>query len=503
MNRRMTLPRLTAVAAAVTLAACGGSGGSDSGPPASSAPPPPVATTRNVTAIGPITGFGSIYVNGIQFDTTGAVYDVDDASASDDSALAVGMVVKVKGTIDDDGSSGTAESIFYDDDIEGVVSNLLIDSNDTDIKTFQIMGIDVRANRRSTNFDAEDDSDFGFDDLSDGDQVEISGYFADGVLVASYIELQTPDDDDYEVEGVISDYNGSDRFLLNLENGAVLNVTLAPNAEIPDEGIIDGQYVEVEGSIPDPVNAPTEFLAVEVELEDDDFLDDDDDDDDIEIKGALDYDDSAGTWSVRGIELAFDDDTDYEPESLRDRIEDLSAEGLIVEVEGEKSGDVLVVDEIELEDGDIELTGDIESKTGSGNDGSLTLSFGLAEGTVTVTVDASTAFLDDDSVSGFNLDAISVSDKVEIDARQESDGSLVAVIVRSEDDDDDEYEIEGPVDAFEDLVSITVLDVTFGIDASTEFEGDTPSVGVEASVEDDDGDGFADSVEVDDDDDDD
>ena len=496
MNSNITLPRLSAVAAAVTLAACGGSGNSNSGPPAATAPPPPVDTTRNVTAIGPITGFGSIYVNGVRFDTAGAVYDVDDSSASDDSSLAVGMVVKVKGTVDDDGSSGTAESIFYDDDVEGVVSNLAIDGNDPDIKTFEIMGIDVRADRRSTNFDAEDDSDFDFDSLADGDQVEISGYFSDGVLVASYIELQIADDDDYEIDGVISDYNGSDRFLLNLENGEVLNVTLAPNAEIPDEGIVDGQYVEVEGNIPDPVNAPAEFLAVEVELEDDDFLDDDDDED-IEIKGALDYDDNAGTWSVLGIELAFDDDTDYEPESLRDRIEDLSAEGLVVEVDGEWTGGVLVVDDIELEDGDIELTGDVESKTGSGSDGSLTLSFGLAEGTVSVTIDGSTAFLDDDAVFGFNLDAINAGDKVEVDAKREPDGSLAALVVRSE--DDDEYEIEGPVDAFEDLVSITVLGVTFGVDAATEFEGESPSVGVEASVEDDDGDGIADSVEVDDD----
>jgi len=254
--------------------------------------------------------------------------------------------------------------------------------------------------------------------------------------------------------------------------------------------------VEVEGSIPDPVNAPNEVLAVEVELEDNDRIDDDDSE--IEVKGALEYDSATGTWSVLGIELAFDSDTEYEPENLRDRLADQSAAGLYVEVEGENIDGVLVVDEIEVEDGDIEMTGDVASKTGGGNDGSLTLSFGLAEGTVAVTIDSSTMFLDDDVVSGFDLDSIMDGDKVEIHARRATDNSLIATAVGREDDPG--YEVEGPVDGFEDLVSISVLGVNFGIDAGTAFVGSTPVVDAEAEVSDTDADGIADFVEVDSDD---
>ena len=57
------------------LAGCGGSGSSD----APGTPGTPSAT--NQTTVGQITGFGSIYVNGIQFDTAGASYEVDDALA--------------------------------------------------------------------------------------------------------------------------------------------------------------------------------------------------------------------------------------------------------------------------------------------------------------------------------------------------------------------------------------------------------------------------------------
>ena len=48
-----------------------------------------------------------------------------------------------------------------------------------------------------------------------------------------------------------------------------------------------------------------------------------------------------------------------------------------------------------------------------------------------------------------------------------------------------------------DAVSITVLGVVFGLDESTFFEDGTPAVGDYVEVEDEDGDGFADSVEID------
>lgn len=493
MNMKFTCPRLLAVVATTMLAACGGSGGSsDDG--GVTITPPPTATTRDVTAIGPVTGFGSIYVNGIRFDTNGASYDVDDSTPSDDDALAVGMIVKVEGTVNEDGTSGSADTVYYDDDVEGIVKNLTTDAMvDADVKLFEVMGVDIRAERGSTNFDAEDGVPFDFDTLDNDLQVEVSGYFSADVLIATYIELQTADDDDYEVKGTISDFNGSDAFLLTLKNGEILTVVLAPGAEIPATGIEDGQYVEVEGSIPDPVNAPDELLAVEVELEDEDRIDEDDSE--IELKGTLDYDATTETWSVLGVELAFGSDTEYEPETLRDRIADLTAEGLYVEVEGENVGDVLQVEEIEIEDGDIEMSGDVDSKTGSGNDGSLTLTFGLAEGTVPVTIDGSTMFLDDDAVTGFDLDSIMPGDKLEIEARRAADDSLVATIVRTEDDPG--YEVEGPVDNYEDLVSITVIGVRFGVDANTVFDGNTPVVDAEAEVSDTDADGIADFVEVD------
>ena len=122
-NRTIFAPLGVTLLLSLTLAACGSSGGS-----ADNTPMPPAATAKSV--VGTIAGFGSIYVNGVEFDTNGASYDVDDASASDDSALAVGMVVKVKGSVNAGGRTGSASSVSYDDEIEGLVEDLATDEGD-------------------------------------------------------------------------------------------------------------------------------------------------------------------------------------------------------------------------------------------------------------------------------------------------------------------------------------------------------------------------------------
>lgn len=468
------------------FAGCGGSGGSD----APAAPNTPSAT--NQTTVGQITGFGSIYVNGIEFDTVGASYEVDDSMASDDDALAVGMVVKVEGSVNADGLTGTALKVEYDDDIEGVVEQLAPGA-DASTKTFLVMGVTVVADGSSTNFES-DDPNFSFETIAEGDVVEVSGdYGTDGSLYATYIEEQGAGDDEYEAKGVVSEYmmvTDGDTFVLILRNGSTLNVKLAPGAEIPSVGIANDQFVEVEGTIEDPAAVVKTLIASKVELEDDDRLDDDDSE--IEVKGMLNYDMATGTWSVKGIELAFGEGTEYKPVSLADMIDDQSAAGMTVEVEGEKAGEVLQVEKIELEEDELEFKADVEAKA---DDGTLTLSFGAAMGSVPVIVNGDTMFRDDDAVESFNYDSISVGDKVEIEARWGDAGEIYASNLHLEDDLG--YEIEGPVDAVDD-VSLTVLGVTYSLDVNTFFENGTPAVGDYVEIEDDNGDGTADTVEIED-----
>ena len=471
------------------FAGCGGSGGSD----APATPNTPSATDQ--TTVGQISGFGSIYVNGIEFDTAGAAYEVDDTVASDDDALAVGMVVKVEGSVNADGITGTALKVSYDDEIEGVVEDLT-DTDDQNIKTFVILDVTVVVDADKTNFDS-DDSSFSFDTIANDDVVEVSGdYGPDGRLYATYIEEQDANDNEYEAKGTVSGWNGNDAFVLNMLSGATLNVKLAPNLEeVPSTGIEDGQFVEVEGTIDDPMADPKTLIAFKVELEDDDGLDDDVSE--VEVSGMLVYNVDAAAWFVKKIELSFGDGTEYKPESLEDMLGDQSADGMFVEVEGEKAGDVLLVEEIELEEDELEFEGDVATKAVDGNGTrSLTLTFGRASGSVQVIVNGDTMFRDDDAVESFNFDSINETDKVDIEARWGEDGAIYATSLHLEDSSG--YEITGPVSAV-DSMSLTVLDVRYDLDSNiTVFENGLPVVGNVVEVEDDNGDGIADTVEIED-----
>ena len=482
------VPLGMALMLSLTLAACGSSGGSGD-----TTPVPPSATAKSV--VGKITGFGSVYVNGVEYDTSGASYEVDDAIASDDSALSVGMVVKVQGSVNADGRTGSASSVSYDDEVEGLVEDLATDAGDPSIKTFTVMNTMVRVHENRTNFDGEDDDAFSFETIMNGDNVEVSGEYDGDILVASYVEKQDMADDDFEAKGTVTEYDDVDHFVLVLKNGSILDVTLAAGAEIPSVGIANDQYVEVEGTIPDPVGFPDSILATKVELEDDDHFGDDDDDE-VEIKGMLNYHADTEAWSVRDVIIAFSDNTEYKPESLMDGIADGSAAGLTVEVEGFYLNEVLQVEEIELEEDELEFKGDATVLESTGpRDGAIQLSFGMAAGTVDVVVNSDTMFRDDEAMDHFDLDSIMDGAKVEVEARWGDDGSIIASSLHLEDDMG--YEIKGPLDAI-DEVSLTVLDVVFSVNENTLFENGVPVDGNYVEVEDEDADGYADSVEIED-----
>lgn len=477
---------------ALTLAACGGSSGNggNSQPPASQQPTP-------ITVAGKVTGFGSIYVNGIRFETNSATYDLDDMTGSSDSDVSVGMHVVIAGTVNADGVSGTASSVYYDDDIEGPVAGLGAYSGDpanTDLKAFTIFGTTVVIDLTSTVFEAEDGGAWGFDTIMEGDVVEVSGDYVGDELFASYVELQDALDDDYEVEGTISGWDMMNQFTLNLTNGTTLAVQVADGAEIPSSGIADGLFVEVEGTVPDPVAYPgIDLLATKVEIEDEDDFDNDDDE--VEKKGPLSYSEADMAWSVNGTVLAFSSSTIYEPTSLADAIADFSAHGLYVEVEGRYVDGVLQVAKIEIEEDDLEFEAyaTVIEATGA-KAGTISLSFGGAVGTLPVVINGDTFFLDDSAVTPFDLRTMAGNTKVEIDARRNDAGDIVASTFELEDSMG--VAIEGPVDGFDDT-SVSILGIVFTIGANTVVEG-VPSTEVYGEIEDENEDGTADVVEFDD-----
>ncbi len=132
------------------LAACGSS--DDTEPPAAQ------------TAIGTISGFGSVIVNGIRFDDSAGNITMNDAAATH-AQLRVGMVVQVRGRINADGT-GVATSIRYNDCVQGPVTAMNQVQN-----TLTVLGQTVQVDD-DTVFDGVTQRDMnGF---AIGDQVAVS-----------------------------------------------------------------------------------------------------------------------------------------------------------------------------------------------------------------------------------------------------------------------------------------------------------------------------------------
>jgi hypothetical protein len=221
---------------AVGLAACGGGGGDNSNPPPNGGNPPPAGGIDGVgAAIGPITNFGSIFVNGVEFSTTSAQIRIEDRAGTE-LELEVGDMVQVKGRIANDGRTGTAESVSFNDSVEGPVSSVNLAAS-----TLVVLGQTVIVTG-TTVFDNSFPNP-SLAGIQPGDVVEVSGFQnAAGEIVATRIEPKAPGGE-FELFGVVSSLNpNTKRFSLST---TVVDYT---TAQLPDGAPTEGACVEVKGS---------------------------------------------------------------------------------------------------------------------------------------------------------------------------------------------------------------------------------------------------------------
>ncbi len=443
--------------AAGGLTACGGGGGGTTG----------TSTSTSISSVGTITGFGSIYVNGIEFETDGSSYRVDDEDMFDDSSLAVGMKVKVEGSVNDDGRTGTASRVLYDDDVEGPIDAGSLTVIDASTRTFTILGLSIRADATRTVYD----DGASFDALAEGQKLEISGYFDGSQIVASRIEKQSDADDEFELKGTVANYDGS-TVTLTLQNGVSAGpYTVSGTAELDIPADPVGTFVEIK-----LVDQSGSLLVIRIETDDDDLLDDEDED--VSIRGILEEDGSGG-FLVNGVSFAVGSSTEYEPESLENNL----VAGMEIKVEGDMQDNVLIADEVETEDSDIEIEARVLNVASSdAKNGTVTVDLGNGQ-SLSVRTDNSTQF-EDDSASdlnddgSFNLDELAIgSDFVEIEAYQTDAGQLVATGIERKDAGQN-TRLEAPVDSFDANVSVTLLGITYSVDGTTDYElNDVPGNG--------------------------
>ncbi len=135
---------------------------------------------------GEITRFGSVFVNGVEFSTTSSQFEVDGDTSALETDLKVGMVVKINGSTDDNGLTGTADSIVYDDQIQGPLEAIPTEvaGSGGSQKLFTIFNQEIIIDQASTSFIGTN-----FDTMTMNDLVEVSGFFApDSSIHATFVE---------------------------------------------------------------------------------------------------------------------------------------------------------------------------------------------------------------------------------------------------------------------------------------------------------------------------
>jgi len=235
--QRHHLLKIAGVAATALLIGCSG-GESGTGMQA-----------NNQTSVGEITGFGSIYVNGVRYNTDGATIYIDDNPSSEQS-LAVGMVVTVEGSVNSDGLNGTALTVATRTEVEGLVLQ-----NDIAVSgTLNVMGQTVKISN-DTKFKSAVTGITVIDDLvANSSVVEVSGYSdGQGNIYATYVKAVASGGTAAEVKlyGIVRNLSGdANSGSFNIGNTSI-QVNYNSNTifdEMTRNEFVDGLFVEVESS---------------------------------------------------------------------------------------------------------------------------------------------------------------------------------------------------------------------------------------------------------------
>lgn len=360
---------------ALGIAACGGGGGGS-------------GAGTGVVSKGVITGFGSVLVNGVKFDTTATSVVSDDTKVSP-SALDVGMMVRVDGKLNDDGVTGTATHIEYEDSLQGPAQNLTATGC-----TILWQSVAVTA---TTIFDGAT----GLAAINAGQVLEVSGFTnADGAITATRIEVKGTGE--AKIRGTVGNIDPAAKtFTLTVMPATAtapalaFTVDFSTAAVVPDAAaLVNGAYIKVKSAT---TPSGTALTATKISVKKSGL----DDADKAEVEGpAADFNPALKTFTVNGVKV------DASGISLPPGF----ADGSMIEVEGPLSNGVLTAVECKAEN---------ESEDEQSREGLVTAK---TDTTLTVqgveyAVTATTIFHDDSAAQDrlLNLTRIAINDTVEVD----------------------------------------------------------------------------------------
>lgn len=266
---------------------------------------------------------GSIWVNGVEYQAAGARVTINGVSNGSIADLRVGMVVSVRGSIDQASGTGVATAVEFHNTLEGP-----IESVDQGAGTFVVLGQTVAVDA-STVFEGV----AGLAGLQAGNLVEVSGVAGpSGAIQATFVELKISAEHS-DVSGTVSDLGATSFTLTVPESGAVFTVeytgTLGPG--IVNGSLVEVSFISISGST---ISTTADQVTLEGSVSPEDS-------DRVEVSGLVkDFTATAtgATFTVEGMSVSA-------PSALLSGV----ADGVEVEVEGTLTSGVILASSIEVE----------------------------------------------------------------------------------------------------------------------------------------------------------
>jgi hypothetical protein len=406
---------------------------------------------------GRVTGFGSVFVNGIEFNTDNANITVNNLAATQND-LAIGMVVRISGSSDSAIATGSADSITYDSLIEGLVNSNNIAQNNTLTVMQQIITVDG-----DTVFDNPIDATL-LADLPVNSEVEVSGFTdGSGTVLATRIEVKSLawGGGELEISGAINGLSGT-----TFQIGSLL-IDASGIETIPPEGT----FVEVEGSS----FSGGMFVAQSIEIENEGNSVVADDGEEVEIEGQITQSlDANDRFTLNGQVV------DASATSLSGATSQLTV-GRVAEVEGVMNGDILLAEEIELKATSSEK-GELGGILGIGN-------VDISAGTVTllgqtIRVDNSTIMESEvDEDASFTLDQLISSDYLEAKVYYDNGALVASKLELDELPSNHTATVEG-VPSFINSSTIEIFGITIDTSRVDDYSFSNRSIEVEGNFDD-------------------
>lgn len=411
---------LTAGLAALLLGACGGGDGGIDG----------TGATNNSVSYGVVTAFGSVWVNGVRFETAGAVFKLDDATVTQGD-LRLGMVVRVDGSIDE----RRAAAVTVDDAVKGRVEQVL------DASRMVVMGQTVQIDN-TTRFDN------GVVPVT-GDYVEVHGFVVgDGAVAAGFVQkkatLATPP---FAVKGLVKNHDATAR---TFQVGALtVTYATATTSDMPG-GNWNGLTVDAKGSTCGGNPVCGTLTASKVEPGGARVAD-------IakaEVEGFV------TSLTANGFVLAGQAVVVHAGTVFVGGVASEVAAGVKLEVEGPIAGGTLTAAKVAFKD-NVRFEADVASV----NAGAGTLALAGLPG-ITVQVNALTQWRNVTSLAG-----LAAGNHLRIKARPGPNNSVLAIeLERRSVSPDTRLILEGPVSSTSGTTSLAILGVTVDTSAVAESE---------------------------------